>query len=914
MSDYDKQQQTFIESKVTNSRLIGNPGCGKTKSIIGYCLDKHAKKVIKTSKHFVIITFSKSAQQDFLRKGKLSNKPTMFNNLNIKTVHSLAATIFKHLHNTTTASVNTIVLATYKSIMNGPSDKLLEVPCLSKCKFIIVDEAQDINENQYNLINLICNRLAIPSILVGDPNQNIYQFQGGSDRYLLGHTGDEYHLMSNYRSSNQIIEFINHIRPYGTSNKMIAGSAFDGPKPIIINDKIDQIQKYIIKAIVESGLDYKDIAIVGSVKQSKNNYKSFGLNLVCQTLSDNDIKFIAHYTDGHESRSGKNQTRAANHVNVMTCHGSKGLEFKMVIVINFHLNTYSRVPTEEEYNEHKYLWYVALSRAIDKLIICVNHDKIVHPIIHMVPNHMYDTIGYALTEASITFNKNDVPVSWAATEVIGDNNYFNEAVHLDFESMQVFHSSTDTMYQLDSPIELIDNYTYGMLYGLYMERIFMLYYYKHKNDINSLVAFMKQRMAKNVYISSKSHIQAYWKLRKKNMIQSNGCCNIMSIDMSKQSDISKALISYCKDTTQSNSYVFIYLEHAAIDFNIDYFNNLCDQLLVPSCDQESIVFDIVLYLYQIGAEKKYWLSYDFSEHKKQLSQYFNHIAKLAASYNNLTFEVAYTHPNIDINGIVDIIDNDTSSIIELKFTNDITLHHEEQIAIYYNNVYPNWTNDNDMYIINLKTGKRKVLTINHKVSNWQFNMFLCDTLHTQMNNNIFILDLETNAIDPGIHFSVAGNNEIIDRYVYEYPLQCAVSKGLIKSQFPLNTSHITGIYDSDLVDADQTMDQFKLDMDCIFKYCFNPIFIAHNGKGFDFPVMQHYGLLSKSYEYKLKDSISIIRLLTENKAKSNKLIDQYNHIFNCDHQQAHRAKEDVDLISDIFDHYELSISDLDRCD
>ena len=59
------------------------------------------------------------------------------------------------------------------------------VSCLKKCKFIIIDEAQDINENQYNLVKLIANKLKIPLILVGDPNQNIYQFQGGSDIFII---------------------------------------------------------------------------------------------------------------------------------------------------------------------------------------------------------------------------------------------------------------------------------------------------------------------------------------------------------------------------------------------------------------------------------------------------------------------------------------------------------------------------------------------------------------------------------------------------------------------------------------------------------------------------------------------------------------------------------------------------------
>jgi len=55
---------------------------------------------------------------------------------------------------------------------------------------------------------LITNKLNIALILVGDPNQNIYQFQGGSDKFLLNHSNIKYILVNNYRSTNQIIDFL----------------------------------------------------------------------------------------------------------------------------------------------------------------------------------------------------------------------------------------------------------------------------------------------------------------------------------------------------------------------------------------------------------------------------------------------------------------------------------------------------------------------------------------------------------------------------------------------------------------------------------------------------------------------------------------------------------------------------------
>ena len=51
------------------------------------------------------------------------------------------------------------------------------------------------------------------------------------------------------------------------------------------------------------------------------------------------------------------------HINVLTIHGSKGLEFKAVIVLDFKLKSMNKVPTVDQYEAFKYLWFVALSRA-----------------------------------------------------------------------------------------------------------------------------------------------------------------------------------------------------------------------------------------------------------------------------------------------------------------------------------------------------------------------------------------------------------------------------------------------------------------------------------------------------------------------------------------------------------------------
>ena len=76
--------------------LTGNPGCGKTKTIIEYCIEKYSKKYINNQNNFLIISYSKKAQIDFITRGKKSKYPKLFSNKNIRTIHNIASHISKN--------------------------------------------------------------------------------------------------------------------------------------------------------------------------------------------------------------------------------------------------------------------------------------------------------------------------------------------------------------------------------------------------------------------------------------------------------------------------------------------------------------------------------------------------------------------------------------------------------------------------------------------------------------------------------------------------------------------------------------------------------------------------------------------------------------------------------------------------
>ena len=75
---------------------------------------------------------------------------------------------------------------------------------------LVIDEAQDMDENEFNLIRaLMQNNEDMRIIAVGDDDQNIYQFRGSDPKYLRSLAEDYgavlYEMLENYRSRPNIV-------------------------------------------------------------------------------------------------------------------------------------------------------------------------------------------------------------------------------------------------------------------------------------------------------------------------------------------------------------------------------------------------------------------------------------------------------------------------------------------------------------------------------------------------------------------------------------------------------------------------------------------------------------------------------------------------------------------------------------
>jgi DNA helicase-2/ATP-dependent DNA helicase PcrA len=88
----------------------------------------------------------------------------------------------------------------------------------TKYKHICVDEAQDLNKAQYEFVKAFCGDKIKSILMVGDPNQMIYGFNGSSEKYFTQYFIEDFqpvvhNLSENYRSTKAVINIANQLKP-----------------------------------------------------------------------------------------------------------------------------------------------------------------------------------------------------------------------------------------------------------------------------------------------------------------------------------------------------------------------------------------------------------------------------------------------------------------------------------------------------------------------------------------------------------------------------------------------------------------------------------------------------------------------------------------------------------------------------
>ena len=927
--EYNEEQNIFIKSPLEDSKLLGIPGGGKTQSIIGKVIYHYNKNEITKNNQFLILTFSRRACNDFIEKGRKQNK-ILFNTRNIKTLHSIAGKIIFKILQKRIGVQDTVIISAIDLISNEQNKKILiEMPEFSNLKVIFVDEAQDISYIQYQLILKISELTGCKVILIGDPNQNIYQFQNGSDQYLLNHQGETYYLIKNYRSTPHIVNFINYFRPWTEiTQKMISTKEDDhilNKKPVIFNGKVDDVIQDVINKILNSPFPREEIAIIGPVKKSKPNHDSYtniGLSLFTNLLNQNNIEYVKHYEDTKNDEEGQTDVkRIKGHINLMTIHGAKGLEFHQVFLLNFHTSTMGIIPTEEKYKEFKYLWYVGLSRASYDLNIYIDRFKLPWNELKICPVNLYENENFKPQFVKeLKFQEEIEPIYYTITDILNSKKLMNDQTlfNLDnvfkytIEKVKIFEHDIHDIHDIhneqedENPPKDIKNYKeYSALYGMYIENIFN-YYYNQKFNKTADFIIKLNKMMDNTIVIPKNLVSGYKILKLR--------CPFITKNLIKLSDFSSIKNQFKKNEEEIYSYLcetlnynyqkefFIYCENDVIIIPKKELKELINEINNAKININKNIFRITLFYYQLNHEMAYLWKSDLTEEFNDMEYYTQKVIRFIKKTEfteQFTFHPTYKHSKLPIVGELDMLNE--NSIVDIKFSNNLNIKHILQVLLYNHLIDPTFEKEYKLELWNFHLGNKYIIKINKSYTcsdTYKILKILSRSLCKKLENMIFIYDLKTTGL------SYANKKiDIIERHFEEYTIGIVPSSGLIKPVvpfIPFNITKMTGIT-KELVDQssnNNTMDDFKKEMTDLLEYCYKPIFIAHNGNNFDHKIMIDKNLITYD-KCKLLDSRVIIKLFFNDPIADKSLNDIYQYLFKIK-TPLNRAPNDVKMLISIF--------------
>ena len=900
--NYNDEQLKFIESPLQNAKLLGIPGGGKTQSIIGKVIYHYTKSDINQNNQFLILTFSKRACIDFIEKGKKQNR-RLFNNKNIRTIHSIAGKIVYKIMEKRSSSQETVIISSI-DLLNSNVDEIKEMDEFNNLKIIFIDEAQDISYIQYKFILKIAELTKCFIIMIGDPNQNIYQFQHGSDQYLLNHPGHTYVLKKNYRSTPHIVNFINQFRPWNNlTSEMISTKEDDrfNKKPIIFTGTIQEIIKDITNKIINSPFPKEEIAIISPVKKSKaykDSYTNISLSIFSDILNDYNILFLKHYEESkNEEEISNDIKKVKNHINLITIHGSKGLEFKQVFLLNFHTCTMGIVPTEEKYKEFKYLWYVGLSRASYDLNIYIDKNKQPWNELKNCSADLYDINNIKLTfNKEIKFSEEILPISHSLNKIL------DEKLLYELENTFKYTIETEILYPIDeNNINLKNNKENILFYEIFIKNIFYFYYNKVNNTLPYFIIKLKNILS-NIITIPQNLINSYKILKLR--------CPFISNNLIKLSDFSSIKNKFKKQEEEIYTFLcktlnFNYNKEFYLESNNNYIENNKNKLL------ESILYlensyqkdDIILNHLLIITNFYYQIEFDSSDILNRLNYFIKNAIHLINSISNkFKFENKFIHPKLPIIGTADLIDE--NKIINIKFNDNLNIKHIFELILIQHLKDPKFEKDYQLEIWNFQLGLKYIIKINKSELNiYKLLKILSKSINTKLENMIFVYDLETT----GFLYSNK-KIDIIDRHFEELTTSIIISTGLLKPVdvpfIPFEITKLTGITKEMVYESGDHFSKFKSELEEVMEFCHMPIFIAHNGNSFDHKILINKNIIT-NFNCKLLDSRIIIKLFLNDDVTNKCLLDIFQYLFKYT-PIAHRANSDVKMLILIFQKLEIT--------
>ncbi|MED4599804.1 3'-5' exonuclease [Paenibacillus validus] len=251
---------------------------------------------------------------------------------------------------------------------------------------VMIDEGQDFEADWLKLLSCCLNPDTQSLLLVEDRAQSIFKRKTSLAQDIgLDFRGRSKILSINYRNTAQIVQFawdfyqehsrlknkvqeasvegVEIIPPQSTKRK--------GPEPMIksfrnIQEEMNFVSKSITFLHREKNIPIQDMAILYRVK---NNHHTSYIDEIKNSLTQHELAYT-WITESAESK--RNFIRDEHTVKISTIDSAKGLDFRVVFIINVENMPF---PLEEVEEREVSLFYIRMTRALEWLFLTYSGES-----------------------------------------------------------------------------------------------------------------------------------------------------------------------------------------------------------------------------------------------------------------------------------------------------------------------------------------------------------------------------------------------------------------------------------------------------------------------------------------------------------------------------------------------------------
>jgi AAA domain/UvrD-like helicase C-terminal domain len=356
--------------------ILAGAGAGKTTTTVSLHAAAEERGV-----RALVITFTNATVNDYIERAN-RDKPGLASSESVFTFHKLASHLVRGpggADNSQHASLDTVVALAVEHVHEfGLSPDMADVGV------VLVDESQDCSRENYDLVRAVAAAAGATVAMIGDANQSLYAFRNASPAFLLGHGKDggyRHALDINWRSSPEIValtgEFMRH--PLEVSPRP---GAEHGPLARLVVCDARTVAKEVVDTALSALAQRRTVMVVGRSKRprfEKGSLIRVGLQMIINEMNTRGVLYARMFREASDDdgSGAVASSLAPTAVNVLTIHGSKGLEADTVVVIDALDERLGSEPAPDQLE----LMYVALSRARTELVIVNSREAKTDPVL-----------------------------------------------------------------------------------------------------------------------------------------------------------------------------------------------------------------------------------------------------------------------------------------------------------------------------------------------------------------------------------------------------------------------------------------------------------------------------------------------------------------------------------------------------